>query len=288
MTNSMTGFARTSGQECWGDISCEIRSVNHRYLEPSIRLPETLRSLEPIVRDQLRKQLQRGKVDVSFQVSLNNDSPDALSINKDVLKTLLSAAEQVKQLHNDTAPIDAVRLLQFPGVISPATIDADLIQALAKNLLQQALKSLIKHRAREGQELQNLIDVRLDEIAVLVVQVRERMPAILAAQKDRLKQRLDELKTELDENRVEQEITILANKADVAEELDRLDTHLIEVRHILGQKGAIGRRLDFMMQELNREANTLSSKSLTSDTTQIAVSLKVLIEQMREQIQNIE
>jgi uncharacterized protein (TIGR00255 family) len=284
----MTGFARTSGQESWGDISCEIRSVNHRYLEPSIRLPETLRSLEPIVRDQLRKQLQRGKVDVSFQVSLNNDSPDALSINKDVLKTLLSAAEQVKQLHNDTAPIDAVRLLQFPGVISPATIDTDLIQALAKNLLQQALKSLIKHRAREGQELQNLIDVRLDEIAVLVVQVRERMPAILAAQKDRLKQRLDELKTELDENRVEQEITILANKADVAEELDRLDTHLIEVRHILGQKGAIGRRLDFMMQELNREANTLSSKSLTSDTTQIAVSLKVLIEQMREQIQNIE
>jgi uncharacterized protein (TIGR00255 family) len=284
----MTGFARTSGQESWGDISCEIRSVNHRYLEPSIRLPETLRSLEPIVRDQLRKQLQRGKVDVSFQVSLNNDSPDALSINKDVLKTLLSAAEQVKQLHNDTAPIDAVRLLQFPGVISPATIDTDLIQALAKNLLQQALKSLIKHRAREGQELQNLIDTRLDEITVLVVQVRERMPAILAAQKDRLKQRLDELKTELDENRVEQEITILANKADVAEELDRLDTHLIEVRHILGQKGAIGRRLDFMMQELNREANTLSSKSLTSDTTQIAVSLKVLIEQMREQIQNIE
>jgi uncharacterized protein (TIGR00255 family) len=284
----MTGFARTSGQESWGDISCEIRSVNHRYLEPSIRLPETLRSLEPIVRDQLRKQLQRGKVDVSFQVSLNNDSPDALSINKDVLKTLLSAAEQIKQLHNDTAPIDAVRLLQFPGVISQATIDTDLIQALAKNLLEQALKSLIKHRAREGQELQNLIDVRLDEIAVLVVQVRERMPAILAAQKDRLKQRLDELKTELDENRVEQEITILANKADVAEELDRLDTHLIEVRHILGQKGAIGRRLDFMMQELNREANTLSSKSLTSDTTQIAVSLKVLIEQMREQIQNIE
>ena len=288
MPNSMTGFARTSGQESWGDISCEIRSVNHRYLEPSIRLPETLRSLEPIVRDQLRKQLQRGKVDVSFQVSLNNDSPDALSINKDVLKTLLSAAEQVKQLHNDTAPIDAVRLLQFPGVISQATIDADLIQALAKNLLEQSLKSLIKHRAREGQELQNLIDVRLDEIAVLVVQVRERMPAILAAQKDRLKQRLDELKTELDENRVEQEITILANKADVAEELDRLDTHLMEVRHILGQKGAIGRRLDFMMQELNREANTLSSKSLTSDTTQIAVSLKVLIEQMREQIQNIE
>jgi uncharacterized protein (TIGR00255 family) len=284
----MTGFARTDGQASWGDVSCEIRSVNHRYLEPSIRLPESLRSLEPIVREQLRKQLQRGKVDVSFHVSLNKDAPEAMSINTDVLKTLLSAAEQIKQLHNDTAPIDAVRLLQFPGVIQQATIDADLIQALAKSLLEQALESLLKHRAREGQELQNLIDARLNEISVLVVQVRKKMPAILAAQKDKLKLRLDELKTELDANRLEQEMTILANKADVAEELDRLDTHLIEVRHILGQQGAIGRRLDFMMQELNREANTLSSKSLTSDTTQIAVSLKVLIEQMREQIQNIE
>jgi uncharacterized protein (TIGR00255 family) len=288
MPNSMTGFARTDGQASWGDVSCEIRSVNHRYLEPSIRLPESLRSLEPIVREQLRKQLQRGKVDVSFHVSLNKDAPEAMGINTDVLKTLLSAAEQIKQLHNDTAPIDALRLLQFPGVIQQATIDADLIQALAKSLLEQALESLLKHRAREGLELQNLIDARLNEISVLVVQVRKKMPAILAAQKDKLKLRLDELKTELDENRLEQEMTILANKADVAEELDRLDTHLIEVRHILGQQGTIGRRLDFMMQELNREANTLSSKSLTSDTTQIAVSLKVLIEQMREQIQNIE
>jgi uncharacterized protein (TIGR00255 family) len=284
----MTGFARTDGQASWGDVSCEIRSVNHRYLEPSIRLPESLRALEPMVREQLRRHLQRGKVDVSFQVSLNKDSPDALSVNTDILKTLLSAAEQIKQLHNDTAPIDAVRLLQFPGVIQQATIDADLIQALAKSVLEQTLESLLKHRTREGQELHNLIGTRLDEIAVLVTKVREKMPAILHAQKDKLKQRLAEFKTELDANRLEQEMTILANKADVAEELDRLDTHLIEVRHILGQQGSIGRRLDFMMQELNREANTLSSKSLTSDTSQIAVSLKVLIEQMREQIQNIE
>ncbi|MFT7491191.1 MAG: hypothetical protein ACI80S_000773 [Pseudohongiellaceae bacterium] len=288
MPNSMTGFARTDGQASWGDVSCEIRSVNHRYLEPSMRLPESLRALEPLVREQLRQKLQRGKIDVSFHVSLNKDSPDALSINKDVLKTLLNAAEQIKQLHNDTAPIDALRLLQFPGIIQQTTVDADLVQALAKNLLEQALESLLKHRAREGQELHHLIDARLDEIALLVVQVREKMPAILAAQKDKLKQRLDEFKTELDGDRLEQEMTILANKADVAEELDRLDTHLIEVRHILGESGTIGRRLDFMMQELNREANTLSSKSLTSDTTQIAVSLKVLIEQMREQIQNIE
>ncbi len=288
MPNSMTGFARTDGQASWGDVSCEIRSVNHRYLEPSIRLPESLRSLEPIVREQLRKQLQRGKVDVSFHVSLNKDAPEAMGINTDVLKTLLSAAEQIKQLHNDTAPIDALRLLQFPGVIQQATIDADLIQALAKSLLEQALESLLKHRAREGLELQNLIDARLNEISVLVVQVRKKMPAILSVQKDKLKLRLDELKTELDENRLEQEMTILANKADVAEELDRLDTHIAEVTNVLKRKEAVGRRLDFLMQELNREANTLSSKSQDSVSTQWSVDLKVLIEQMREQVQNIE
>ncbi len=288
MPNSMTGFARSNTQEQWGEISCEIRSVNHRYLEPAIRLPECLRPFEPTIRDALRKQLSRGKVDVSFQVVLNNDSPDSMSVNNGVLKTLLGAVDQVKELHADTAPVDAVRLLQFPGVISQSNIDNDLVIATAKDLLQQALKGLLKHRAREGEELQQLISERLNDIADLVIQVREKMPAILRVQKEKLKQRLSELEAELDENRVEQEIVILANKADVAEELDRLDTHLGEVRHILSKKGAIGRRLDFMMQELNREANTLSSKSINSATTQIAVSLKVLIEQMREQIQNIE
>ncbi len=288
MPNSMTGFARSNTQEHWGEISCEIRSVNHRYLEPAIRLPECLRSFEPTIRDALRKQLSRGKVDVSFQVVVNNDSPDSMSINSGVLKTLLGAVDQVKQLHTDTAPVDAVRLLQFPGVISQSNIDNDLIVSTAKGLLEQTLKGLIKHRAREGEELQQLINDRLNEIAGLVIQVREKMPAILRVQKEKLKQRLSELEADLDEDRVEQEIVIIANKADVAEELDRLDTHLGEVRHILTQKGAIGRRLDFMMQELNREANTLSSKSINSATTQIAVSLKVLIEQMREQIQNIE
>ena len=288
MPNSMTGFARSDAQESWGNISCEIRSVNHRYLEPSIRLPECLRAFESTVRDALRKQLSRGKIDVSFQVSFASDTSANIRINHDVLAALLSATDRVNSLHTDTAPIDAVRLLQFPGVIEQASVDHALVAATAKNLLEQTLKNLLKHRTREGGELQQLIDERLDEIAELVIKVREHMPAILKAQKDKLRHRLGELEAELDENRIEQEIVILANKTDVAEELDRLETHLGEVRHILTKQGAIGRRLDFMMQELNREANTLSSKSINSNTTQIAVSLKVLIEQMREQIQNIE
>jgi len=288
MPNSMTGFARSNTQEQWGEISCEIRSVNHRYLEPTIRLPESLRAFEPTIRNALRKQLSRGKVDVNFQLTLNNSSPDSMNVNNSVLKALLGAVDQVKALHPDTAPIDAVRLLQYPGVISQASVNSDLVTAAAKNLLEQTLKNLLKHRVREGAELQQLIDERLNHIADLVVDVRKKMPKIIRAQKEKLKQRLNELGAELDQDRIEQEIVIIANKTDVDEELDRLDTHLGEVRHILSKKGAIGRRLDFMMQELNREANTLSSKSIDSATTQIAVSLKVLIEQMREQIQNIE
>ncbi len=288
MPHSMTGFARKTEQADWGEISCEIRSVNHRYLEPTLRLPELLRSIEPSIRDQLRKRLHRGKVEVSFQLNLDQSSQESLSLNIGILKSLTASVEQVKDLYPEMATVDPLRLLQWPGVIEQSALDTDAIQKTANSLLKHTLSSLIEHRHREGLELQGLIEERLQEIAQLVVDVRERMPDILDAQKSKLEQRLAELKTDLDESRVEQEIVLLANKADVAEELDRLETHLTEVRHILKQSGAIGRRLDFMMQELNREANTLSSKSLATDTTQAAVSVKVLIEQMREQIQNIE
>ena len=288
MPNSMTAFARSCAQPDWGEISCEIRSINHRYLEPSIRLPECLRALDPVVREALRKQLSRGKVDVSFQLASSEGQPESMSVNADLLKTLLGAVEQVQALHTPVAPVDAVRLLQFPGVIEQGRVDNAAVMAVAEELLQQALAALLKHRAREGKELHRLIDERMTQIADLVAQVRANMPLILRAQRDKLQQRLGKLAVELDKTRVEQEAVLLANKADVAEELDRLDTHLAEVRHILNKKGPIGRRLDFMMQELNREANTLSAKSINSEVTQIAVSLKVLIEQMREQIQNME
>lgn len=289
MPHSMTAFARETLTTDLGSLSCEIRSVNHRYLEPSFRLPETLRPIEANAREQLRKTLQRGKVEVSFQFVASDAQAASLNINEPLLQQLLAATKKVSNLGEGlVSPVDPASLLQWPGVIQQQSLDSEALLANAGVLLKQTLKRLLEHRQREGAELQRLIEARLNEIAEQVVTVREQMPAILVLQKNKLQARLEELQAELDANRLEQEMAILANKADVAEELDRLDTHLSEVKHILNQKGAIGRRLDFMMQELNREANTLSSKSLSSETTQAAVNIKVLTEQMREQIQNIE
>lgn len=290
MPYSMTGFARQQCQADWGDMSCEIRSVNHRYLEPLIRLPELLRSLEPDIREQLRKAVQRGKIEVNFQLTLTQQSQQSIKVNTRLLEHLHAAVNKVKAnfASTDTTPIDPMALLQWPGVIEESAPNTDAITQSAGELLAQTIAALLEHRQREGDVLQQHIEERLDDIGNAVVTVRSAMPGILQGQRDKLRERLAEFQTELDENRIEQEMVLLANKADVAEELDRLETHLTEVRHILKQPKAIGRRLDFMMQELNREANTLSSKSLSSETTQAAVSIKVLIEQMREQIQNIE
>lgn len=288
MPYSMTGFARQTHQAEWGEITCEVRSVNHRYLEPNLRLPELLRPQETAIRDGLRKRLQRGKVDVSFQLNLSSQTQQNLTIDTQVLDQLYDAVRQANVAYPDITSTDPLALLQWPGVLKQTPLDTDIIETAAFELFDQTVTALLEHRQREGKELQSLIEDRLTEIDVLVTSTREHMPAILAAQKEKLRQRLEDFKTDLDETRLEQEMVILANKADVAEELDRLQTHITEVQHILKQKGPIGRRLDFMMQELNREANTLSSKSLTSETTQTAVSIKVLIEQMREQIQNIE
>jgi uncharacterized protein (TIGR00255 family) len=288
MPNSMTGFARVSEKTEWGEVSCEIRSVNHRYLEPLIRLPDQLRPIEMDIRERLRQQLQRGKIDISFQFLGEQQSAQSLSINIALLQALSTALMDVSRIHPQAAPADPVSLLQWPGVVEQVTLDDIVIQQVAIRLADEALRALIDHRKREGAILRTHIEERLQQIAELVLNVRKHMPLILESQRNRLRLRLAEFKTELDENRLEQEMVLLANKADVAEELDRLATHLQEVGHILQQPGAVGRRLDFMMQELNREANTLSSKSLTSETTQAAVSIKVLIEQMREQIQNIE
>jgi uncharacterized protein (TIGR00255 family) len=289
----MTGFARKEVQAPWGTLSCEIRSVNHRYLEPIIRLPESLRTLEVLVREQCRKKLQRGKVEVNLHLTVNaNGSSETLSLNQRLVEQLAQAASQVSDVigkqEASVAPIDPLRLLQWPGVIEQQGVDMDTVEAAATTLLKEVLDLLIEHRKREGIELQAHIEQRLNGISEYVASVREQMPSILQAQHEKLQQRLQDLKVDVDPERLAQEIAILANKADVDEELDRLSTHIGEVKHILKQKDAIGRRLDFMMQELNREANTLSSKAVHTDTTQAAVSLKVLIEQMREQIQNIE
>ena len=213
-----------------------------------------------------------------------------LTVNTDFAKELIAAADEVAalSLSGNTQPMNPLDVLRWPGVLQDAQIDMDQVKAEGLKLFGAALDDLLAGREREGAELNALIEQRLVAIEAIVVEVREKLPQILQAQRDNLRSRLEELKEDLDEGRLEQEMVMLAQKADVDEEMDRLNTHVQEVRRVLKQKGPIGRRLDFLMQELNREANTLSSKSIVSETTQCAVELKVLIEQMREQIQNIE
>jgi uncharacterized protein (TIGR00255 family) len=283
----MTAFARQEAEQEWGSLSWEIRSVNHRYLEPHLRLPDNLKELEGFLREKLRKTLSRGKVECTLRFT-----PEAkvqqLVVNEHYAKEVIQAAESVQGMLSNHQALDALELLRWPGVLQDTKLDMDLVKASAKDLFGKALEDLLEGRSREGVELAVLINQRLDAISEIVAEVREKMPQILQNQRDNLAQRLEELKAELDETRLEQEMALIAQKADVDEEMDRLDTHVQEVRRVLKQKGPIGRRLDFLMQELNREANTLSSKSIVANTTQCAVELKVLIEQMREQIQNIE
>ncbi len=289
MPYSMTGFARQEAKHPWGTLIWEVRSVNHRYLEPHFRLPEFIRELEPSLREQMRKSLSRGKVEASFTYQLgNSDGAQELNLNKALLKQITDAVSQVNEAVDNTAPLNPLELLRWPGMISDHDIDREVILDASLDLFKQALTSLVDHRAREGQELKLLIEQRLDGITEQVKLVRDILPSILQGQRERLLEKLEALKAETDQDRLEQEMVYLAQKTDVDEELDRLDTHVTEVRRTLKQKGSVGRRLDFLMQELNREANTLSSKSIVSDTTQAAIELKVLIEQMREQIQNIE
>ncbi|WP_210397239.1 YicC/YloC family endoribonuclease [Motiliproteus sediminis] len=288
MTRSMTAFARQQSEHPWGTLVWEIRSVNHRYLEPHLRLPESFRELEGTVRERLRSKLQRGKVECTLRFQPAEQQSGDLSVNTALVAQLKTAAEQVAAMLSNPASINPLELLRWPGVLSEPSIDMKALLAAALQTFDTAVDELIDSRAREGQELAALINQRLDAIDAVVVQVRGRMPEILQRQRDNLQARLNEIQGELDPGRVEQELVLLAQKADVDEELDRLHTHVNEVRRVLGQSGAVGRRLDFLMQELNREANTLSSKSVVADTTQCAVELKVLIEQMREQIQNIE
>ncbi|WP_372834906.1 YicC/YloC family endoribonuclease [Pontibacterium sp.] len=289
MTRSMTAFARQEAEHSWGSLIWEIRSVNHRYLEPHLRMPESLRELEGSLREQLRKKLSRGKVECTLRFHPEAQAQQ-LTVNSEFAKELIAAADEVAalSLSGNTQPMNPLDVLRWPGVLQDAQIDMDQVKAEALKLFGSALDDLIAGREREGVELNALIEQRLVSISEIVVEVRSKLPQILQAQRDNLRSRLEELKEDLDEGRLEQEMVILAQKADVDEEMDRLNTHVLEVRRVLKQKGPIGRRLDFLMQELNREANTLSSKSIVADTTQCAVELKVLIEQMREQIQNIE
>ncbi|MBT2787600.1 MULTISPECIES: YicC/YloC family endoribonuclease [unclassified Halomonas] len=285
--HSMTAFARTEQAASFGTLQVEIRSVNQRYLEPHFRLHESLRDLEPILREALRTRLARGKVECSVRFE-SADTALAPAVNSVRLAAIADALRAIQQQVPSAVPPTTLALLNQPGVMETQHLDQDAIKAAAKMLFDQALNELIDARAREGDKLAEMITTRLTAVSEQVATVRSLLPQILERQRAQLLERLEVAKTELDPQRLEAELVLVAQKADVDEELDRLTAHIEEVSHQLAQKGPKGRRLDFLMQELNREANTLSSKSVVAETTRCAVELKVLIEQMREQIQNIE
>ena len=288
MIRSMTAFARREAHEDWGSATWELRSVNHRYLEMYARMPEELRSLEPQVRERVGQRVKRGKVECNLRFQSASGEAAAFSINTELAKALAKASRDVDQFLYNPAPVHSMDVLQWPGVLIPSPLDTDTIGQGILDLLDQSLDSLVDTRSREGQKIDALLHTRLDEMIPLVASVRERLPEVVDGTRERIRAKLAELRTEVDEQRLEQEILIFAQKTDTSEELDRLDAHITEVRRVLSSDKPVGRRLDFLMQELNREANTLASKSADAQTTRAAVDLKVIIEQMREQVQNIE
>ncbi len=289
MVMSMTAFARKQQEYTWGSLIWEIRSVNHRYLEPGLRLPEGIRSLEPAFRDSLRNALSRGKIECQLRFQANERNAEEFSVNTALVEQLSNTAQMIAELTNlSSAPLSVAEILKWPGVMQESNLDFDIIGNQAATLFEETLSNLNEARAREGAELASLISKRLHQVREIVETVRSRMPEILKRQQALIANRLQDFKAELGPARLEQELVMLAQKSDVDEELDRLNTHIDEVARVLRLAEPVGRRLDFLMQELNREANTLSSKSIVAETTLNAVELKVLIEQMREQVQNIE
>ena len=288
MVHSMTAFSRQQLEREWGSLTWEIRSVNHRYLEPSVRLPENFRSLENPIRRQLRDKLYRGKIECQLRVRTVEANQIDWQLNLDLISQLTKANLEINNNIGGDYKLSSLDILKWPGVISDQSIDEEVFNKEAMGLFEKALDDLMVVREREGASLRDAILKRIALIQRIIDSIQAKMPSIILKQKENLLNKLEDIKAEFEPTRLEQEITLLAQKADVDEELDRLNSHLQEAKRVLDSGGQIGRRLDFLMQELNREANTLSSKSIVVETTQSAVELKVLIEQMREQIQNIE
>ncbi len=288
MIQSMTAFARSQIQENWGSIVCELRSINHRYLELFIRLPEVLHELEPLMRERIRHYIKRGKVECFFRYQPSDVAGTEIVINRPLVEKLRKANEAITKLLNNNVPINPMDILRWPGALQITEMDIELVRNAVLSLLEESLEKLVEARKREGEELQHLFLQRLDNMEGELAKVRLTLPAIYAEQRERLITRFRDAKIEFDAGRLEQEMVLFAQKIDVTEELERLDTHILEVRRILQQGGMVGRRLDFLMQELHREANTLGAKSVHTGTTHVSVELKVLIEQIREQVQNVE
>ena len=288
MVLSMTSFARRECDTDLGSLRWELRSVNHRYLDVSLRMPDELRQLEPKVRERVGQRLNRGKVECSLRYQASAAQAREFAVDHGMVLRLAEAAGEITTFLPNPAPVDLLEVLRWPGVMQVEEVDMSPLHEAALKLLDEALDDMVASRAREGEKLKAMIEQRCGAIADLVVRLRQRLPELRAQLRQKLEDRLGEMKEQLEAGRLEQEIVILAQKMDVDEELDRLAAHVEEVKRVVNSDEPMGRRLDFLMQELNREANTLASKSVDAEVTRISVDLKVLIEQIREQVQNIE
>ena len=288
MLRSMTAFARTELQHEQSGVQWEVRSVNHRYLDVGVRLPEDLRRLEPKVRERVGARLKRGKVDCTLRVLPAPGEAGGLLLDQDLAGRVANAARAVAELLSDPAPVSPVDILRWPGVVQAQAPDPELIERILLDELDRALSDLVAMREREGTRIAAMIRERLDDLGVEVDRVRELLPAIVQTYGERMRARIREFDAAVDDGRIEQELALIAQRMDVDEELDRLVAHADEIRATLERSEPVGRRLDFLMQELNREANTLGSKSAAVATSRASIDLKVLIEQMREQVQNTE
>jgi uncharacterized protein (TIGR00255 family) len=287
MIRSMTAFASAERTTPWGTLACELRAVNHRFLELSVRAPEELRALEPAVRERISAKAQRGKMELGLRYRAELATAAELKVNHALLAGLAELAADCQPrfpgLH-----VEFTELLRFPGVVETAQIDQVGLQQAALALAEQTIDEFCQAREREGAKLAVAMRERLDGIEAITTQIKQWLPEIRVALRARLDAKLGELKPPLEPGRMEQELVLWLQKLDVDEELDRLASHVVEARRVLGLREAVGRRLDFLMQEFNREANTLGSKSVDARTSAAAVELKVLIEQLREQVQNLE
>lgn len=288
MLLSMTGFARESQLTDLGMLSIEIRSVNHRYLDPSFRMPELLRNFEPVLREVLAEKVSRGKVDISIRLDMEQNPASTLIFNRDLATRIVEIHQETQGLLGDERVLTATELMRFPNVVTTAAPDPEAIKPVLMTLFNNALDALLENRKREGTRILEMLTERLNKMADLVIDAKAQRPIAIEKIKERLLLRLEEIDIEHEPNRFEQELVYVTQRLDVDEEIDRLNAHIEEMRNVFTRNEPVGRRLDFLSQELNREANTLGSKSQDVKLTQIGVDLKVLIEQIREQIQNIE
>ena len=288
MLNSMTGFARETADTPFGTLTCELRAVNHRYLDVQFRLPEELRPREIEFRQQIAATVRRGKIECSVHLERAAGGNDELTLNQGLVRQLGARLDEISTLLPQAGRLDPLAVLRWPGVVQEPEFDAEPLLAAAVELLDITLAALRKMRCNEGARIIDMLETRCAEILDIAAGVRTRMPIVMDAVRAKQRERIKNLDVDADPARLETELALIAQKLDVDEELDRLESHISEIRDVLGRSEAVGRRLDFLMQELNREANTLGSKSADTETTRAAVDLKVLIEQMREQIQNVE